>query len=105
MKVTFTRKEARELKNLMNSVEETPTKSFLDLIKDNKLISYTVSEGETEITFEIKPEYMVDYLRTVKKFIRIIVNQARSLYETFVLMQESIDNVVSKHMKGEENNA
>jgi hypothetical protein len=99
MQIKLTTKEAEQLKEIIASVDEDTLDDIVDSLKENKLIKFRMSP--TGITIKIDSDYIEEFLSVYGKFVKILIPQAKTMYETFILFQEEIEEVIEKHIEKE----
>jgi hypothetical protein len=99
MQIKLTAKEAEQLKEIVSSVDEDALEDITEAIKDNKLIKTKLSPAG--IVIKINSDYTEDFLSVYGKFIKILIPQAKTMYETVILFQEEIEEVIEKHTEEE----
>lgn len=99
MKIKLTAKEAQTLNNIASSIDEKTLEEITEAIKDNKLIK--IETLPTGVTIKIDSDYTEEFLSVYGKFIKLIVPQIKTMYETFIVFQEEIEEVIEKHIEEE----
>lgn len=99
MKIKLTPKEAQTLQNIASSIDEEIVEDITEAMKDNKLIKIETSLNG--VTIKIDSKYTEDFLSVYGKFIKILIPQIKTMYETITLFQEEIEEVIEKHTEEE----
>ena len=99
MKIVVSLKELNEFEKIMESVEEGSSEELVNSFKGNKLVTFypiNASAGK-QIAIKINENYMIDYLKTYGRFVKILLTQARSIVITIRQLQEATNEVVRKY--------
>jgi RNA-binding protein YhbY len=99
MKIKLTPKEAQTLQNIASSIDEEVVEEITEVMKDNKLIKIEVLP--TGVTIKIDSDYTEEFLSVYGKFIKLIVPQIKTMYETVILFQEEAEKVIEKYTEEE----
>lgn len=98
MKISLSYKEARALKDIMESIEEGSVKDLTDSLKNNKLIKVDFDVLAGAIVVEVNEDYTAEFLEVYGKYLDVLVSQAKTMYKTVVLLTEEAEKVVVKHV-------
>ena len=98
MKIQLTSKEIKNTLAIMDKVESGASMEFKKAIKDTKAIKWSLSASSGTVDIEINEEYMSDFLTVYEKYIRLLVPQIKTLYETVKLFKEETESVVHKYI-------
>ena len=98
MVINFSKQEAIELQNIMESVEPGSVETFKESIKDNKLVQIRINPilGTLEIT--VNNDYSVEFLQAYARFVGVLVSQAKALIATIELFTAESQIIVEKYM-------
>ena len=97
MKIQLTSKEIKNTLAIMDKVESGASIEFKKAIKDTKAVKWHLGTSGI-VDIEINEEYMSDFLTVYGKYIRLLVPQIKTLYETVKLFQEETESVVHKYI-------
>ena len=97
MKIQLTSKEIKNTLAIMDKVESGASIEFKKAIKDTKAVKWHLGASGI-VDIEINEEYMSDFLTVYGKYIRLLVPQIKTLYETVKLLQEETESVVHKYI-------
>lgn len=100
MKIKLTPKEAQTLQNIASSIDEEIVEDITEAMKDNKLIKIETSLNG--VTIKIDSKYTEDFLSVYGKFAKLFIPQVKTMYETVVLFQQEIQEVIEEHTTEQE---
>lgn len=97
MKIILSIKEAMQLKNIMETVEEGSVKDLADCVKNNKLIKVNCDVLAGSVSIEVDEDYTEEFLEVYGKYFDVLVTHAKAMFKTILLLQEETEKVVIKH--------
>lgn len=98
MKITLTRKEALSIAKIIDSVKLNGSNELKESLKNNKIISYTVSSNYVSI--EIKEECMESLFEICEKYAGLLTSQTKALCESAYMFKRDTESIVEKYNVG-----
>ena len=96
MKICLSIKEAKQLKTIMETVEENSVKELGECLKNNKLVKVTY--GINGVSIEVDEDYTAEFFEVYGRYLDVLVSQAKVMFKTICLLNEETMKVVEKHM-------
>lgn len=97
MKLTLTKAEVSEVKKMLVSLDENPNKVASGIVKEsNGNINISINMNG-EVTIEVNPAYMSEFLNTYGRYIPAIFSQFTGLIHTIKLMNADCNTVIRKY--------
>ena len=97
MKLTLTKAEVSEVKKMLVSLDEDPKKVASGIVKEsNGNINISINMNG-EVTIEVNPAYMSEFLNTYGRYIPAIFSQFTGLVHTIKLMNADCNTVIRKY--------
>lgn len=97
MKLTLTKAEISEVKKMLVSLDENPNKVASGIVKEsNGNINISINMNG-EVTIEVNPAYMSEFLNTYGRYIPAIFSQFTGLVHTIKLMNTDCNTVIRKY--------
>lgn len=97
MKLTLTKAEVSEAKKILVSLDEDPKKVASGIVKEsNGNINISINMNG-EVTIEVNPAYMSEFLNTYGRYIPAIFSQFTGLVHTIKLMNADCNTVIRKY--------
>ena len=98
MKLTLTKAEVSEVKKMLVSLDENPNKVASGIVKEsNGNINIFINNMNGEVTIEVNPTYMSEFLNTYGRYIPAIFSQFTGLVHTIKLMNADCSTVIRKY--------
>ena len=99
MKITLSLRETMRLKAIMGAIDENSVKELTKGLEESNLakVNYDILAGN--VTVEIDEEYVSEYLEVYEKYIDILVQQAKVLFKTSIMLQSETGKVVEKYVE------
>ena len=97
MKLTLTKAEVSEIKKMLVSLDEDPKKIASGIVKEsNGNINISINMNG-EVTIEVNPAYMSEFLNTYGRYVPAIFSQFTGLVHTIKLMNADCNTVIRKY--------
>ena len=101
MVIKFSKEEARELQNIMESVDPGSSVLCKTMFDSNRVISIRTAIIDESVEVIINEDYCVEFFQVYTKFIGLMFSQAKALFATMELFALEVQNVVDKYTEDE----
>lgn len=97
MKICITKKEVKNLLNVMDKVEDGASVEFKKALKDTKAVKFHINlTGDVEVN--VNEDYMEEFLDLYGKYVGLLIPQVKVLYETVKMFQKEAEDVIHKYI-------